>query len=100
MSDADEQPVRAEPSPTVVRQHAYGVRRQFRAFCRMRPRQIATLLSRAFADWSADGTARLGAALAYFTLFSVAPVLIVVTGVADTSGLKVSHGATNLALVI
>jgi membrane protein len=48
----------------------------------MRPRQIASLLSRAYADWSSDGAARLGAALAYFTLFSVAPVLIVVTGVA------------------
>ena len=40
------------------------------------------LLSRAYADWSSDGAARLGAALAYFTLFSVAPILIVVTGVA------------------
>ena len=39
------------------------------------------LLTRAYADWSSDGAARLGAALAYFTLFSVAPVLIVVTGV-------------------
>jgi membrane protein len=43
---------------------------------------MASLLSRAYADWSSDGAARLGAALAYFTLFSVAPVLIVVTGVA------------------
>jgi membrane protein len=47
----------------------------------MRPRQIGALLTRAYADWSSDGAARLGAALAYFTLFSVAPVLIVVTGV-------------------
>jgi membrane protein len=48
----------------------------------MRPSQIASLLSRAYSDWSSDGATRLGAALAYFTLFSVAPVLIVVTGVA------------------
>jgi len=48
----------------------------------MRPRQIASLLSQAYSDWSSDGAARLGAALAYFTLFSVAPILIVVTGVA------------------
>jgi membrane protein len=56
----------------------------------MRPRQIATLLTRAYADWSSDGAARLGAALAYFTLFSVAPVLIVVTGVV---GLFIGHAA-------
>jgi membrane protein len=47
----------------------------------MRPRQIAALLMKAYTDWSTDGAARLGAALAYFTLFSVAPVLIVITGV-------------------
>ena len=83
MSDSDtESPVDGEPSPAVARQRAYGVRRQFDALCAMRPRQIASLLSRAYADWSSDGAARLGAALAYFTLFSVAPVLIVVTGVA------------------
>jgi membrane protein len=48
----------------------------------MRLRQIGALLARAYADWSTDGAARLGAALAYFTLFSISPVLIVVTGVA------------------
>jgi membrane protein len=56
----------------------------------MRPRQIGALLTKAYADWSTDGAARLGAALAYFTLFSVAPVLIVVTGVV---GLFVGHAA-------
>lgn len=84
MSDSDtgERPIDGEPSPTVARQRAFGVRRQFHALCAMRPRQIASLLSRAYADWSSDGAARLGASLAYFTLFSVAPTLIVVTGVA------------------
>ena len=41
-----------------------------------------SLLSRAYEDWSSDGVARLGGCAAYFTLFSVAPVLVVVTGVA------------------
>jgi membrane protein len=82
MSDAVEGQIRAESSPAVARQRAYGVRRQFLVLCAMPPRQMASLLSRAFADWSSDGAERLGAALAYFTLFSVAPVLIVVTGVA------------------
>ena len=82
MLDADERSVHGESSPEVERQRAYGLRRQLQALRAMRPRQIASLLSRAYADWSSDGAARLGAALAYFTLFSVAPVLIVVTGVA------------------
>jgi membrane protein len=71
-----------ESSAEVERQRAYGLRRQLQTLCAMRPRQIASLVSRAYADWWSDGAARLGAALAYFTLFSVAPVLIVVTGVA------------------
>ena len=82
MSDADERSVHGQSSPDVERQRAYGLRRQFQAVRAMRARQIAQLLSQAYADWSSDGAARLGAALAYFTLFSVAPILIVVTGVA------------------
>jgi membrane protein len=66
------------------------VYRQLRALRAMRPRQIAALLTKAYDDWFTDGAARLGAALAYFTLFSVAPVLIVVTGVV---GLFIGHAA-------
>jgi membrane protein len=77
-------------SPEVQGQRRYGVTRQLRALCTMRPRQIAAVLTTAYNDWSTDGAARLGAALAYFTLFSVAPVLIVVTGVV---GLFVGHAA-------
>lgn len=69
-------------SPEVERQLAYGLRRQVETLRAMRPGQLASLLSRAYADWSSDGAARLGASLAFFTLFSVAPVLVVVTGVA------------------
>lgn len=78
----DEGSVQEPASPEVERQRTYGVRRELQVLRRMRARQIASLLSRAYADWSSDGATRLGAALAYFTLFSVAPVLIVVTGVA------------------
>jgi membrane protein len=63
-------------------QSNFGVVRQFRAICRMSPRQLSSLLTQAYSDWSADGATRLGAALAYYTLFSIAPVLIVITGVA------------------
>jgi membrane protein len=75
-------PMDKEPSASEVDgQRAYGLRRQFHALCALRSREIAAVLTTTYTDWSNDGVARLGAALAYFTLFSVAPVLIVVTGV-------------------
>ena len=41
----------------------------------------ATLLIAAYSDWSADNATRLGAASVIYTLFSIAPLLIVVTGI-------------------
>ena len=46
-----------------------------------RPRFVATL-KWAVRKWSEDKASRLGAALAYYTLFSVAPLLIVAIGIA------------------
>ena len=40
------------------------------------------LIRHAFRDWQADSAPRLGAALSYYTLFSLAPLLIVAIGVA------------------
>src|SRR5687768_10847228 len=68
-------------SPEVKAQRRFSVWHQFRAICRMKPGRLATLLVRAYSDWSADGATRLGAALAYYTLFSIAPLLVVITGV-------------------
>jgi membrane protein len=48
----------------------------------MDPRKLGALLMQTYSDWSADGATRLGAALAYYTLFSIAPVLIVIIGIA------------------
>src|SRR5688572_7564236 len=82
MGDAPDTSIHGDMATSVQRQDRYGIGRELRALCAMRPHQIASLLSRAYSDWSSDGAAQLGAALAYFTLFSVAPILIVVTGVA------------------
>jgi membrane protein len=41
-----------------------------------------SLLRQAFADWNQDNAGRLGAALSYYTLFSLAPLLIVAIAVA------------------
>jgi len=72
----------APESPAVEAQRRFSIRHQFLAICRMHPARLARLLVRTYSDWSEDGATRLGAALAYYTLFSIAPVLIVITGVA------------------
>jgi len=54
-----------------------------------------SVLMQAYFDWSADGATRLGAALAYYTLFSIAPVLIVLTGIA---GIFVGQAAARTEL--
>ncbi|MCJ7755850.1 MAG: hypothetical protein MUP13_14915, partial [Thermoanaerobaculales bacterium] len=45
-------------------------------------KRFVTTLKRAVRKWSDDKASRLGAALAYYTLFSVAPLLIVAIGIA------------------
>jgi hypothetical protein len=62
-------------------QREFGIFRQFARFCALGPRRIGTLLYDAFNEWSADNAARLGAALSYYTLFSIAPILVVTVGI-------------------
>jgi membrane protein len=73
--------VSAAELPEVAAQRRFSIWHQFRAIRRMNPARLGALLVRTYADWSADGATRLGAALSYYTLFSIAPVLIVITGV-------------------
>ena len=40
------------------------------------------LLKTTFEEWNADNAARLAAALAYYTIFSAAPLLVIVVAVA------------------
>ena len=81
MVNEEGQPVQPEAG-AVERQRANGLFHHVRLLRALRFQQLGSLLWRAYSDWSSDGAARLGAALAYFTLFSVGPMLIVVTGVA------------------
>jgi membrane protein len=68
--------------PAARDQRRFGAWGQLLVLFRLKPREIGSLLVRAYNDWSADGASRLGAALAYYTLFSIAPILVVVTGIA------------------
>ena len=40
------------------------------------PRRLWPLIKEAAADWSHDKAPRLGAALAYYTVFSIVPLLV------------------------
>lgn len=42
-----------------------------------------SLLRQTFSEWSEDGAPRLGAALAYYSVFSIGPVLLIAIGVAS-----------------
>lgn len=48
----------------------------------MNPRVIVRLLKETFKEWQEDKTSRLAAALAYYTVFSLAPLVIIAIAVA------------------
>lgn len=69
------------PQAPIASAAAYSVLTQLRTLLRLGPRELARLLFDAYGEWSSDNAGRLGAALAYYTLFSLAPVLIIVSAV-------------------
>src|SRR5262245_42048022 len=73
--------VNSHLSRAVQAQRRFSLGHQLRSIFRMHPKRFVDIVMRTYSDWSTDGATRLGAAVAYYTLFSVAPVLIVVTGV-------------------
>src|SRR5262252_6142316 len=66
-----------QPDP----QQAFDVARQVRRLRALQPRQMGSLLLDTFNEWSADNAGHLGAALAYYALFSITPILVVVMGI-------------------
>jgi membrane protein len=49
----------------------------------MSPKAIFELVRDTFKDWSEDKAARLGASLAYYTIFSIGPLLVIVIAIAS-----------------
>jgi membrane protein len=49
---------------------------------RVAPRDILGMVKEAFKDWNEDNAPRLGAALSYYTIFSIAPLLLISIAVA------------------
>jgi membrane protein len=59
----------------------------------LRFKEIAALIQRSVTEWNADNAPRLGAALAFYTLLSLAPLLVVIVGVAALAfGRKAAGG--------
>jgi membrane protein len=59
----------------------------------MKPRQVFELIKETFNEWSKDGAQTMGAALAYYAVFSIAPMLIIAIGIcAAIFGEKAAQG--------
>src|SRR5258707_1933082 len=58
-----------------------------------RPRAISALLKTAYLECSKDKAPRMGAALAYYTIFSLAPLLIIAVAIAGLAfGMQAAQG--------
>src|ERR1700694_2486407 len=60
----------------------------------LRPKTLLSLLKTAYSEWSTHNVPRMSAALAYYTIFSLAPVLIIAIAIAGMAfGEKAAQGA-------
>ena len=58
-------------------------------------RTARSLTSQTYAEWAKDKVPRLGAALAYYTAFSLAPLLLIAISIAGlVLGREAAHGFT------
>jgi hypothetical protein len=57
-------------------------RRIMKFHASMHPRQLLPLLKQAASDWVDDGAMRLSSSLAYYAIFSLAPLLVIVISMA------------------
>jgi membrane protein len=75
--------------PSAIRE----VVQRIQQFLRLRRSEIGALLKETAKAWIDDNAPRLGASLAFYTLLSLAPILIVVVAIAALAfGQKAAHG--------
>jgi membrane protein len=72
----------AEKSTDAEPETSHEVLRHLKLFSRLHLKEIGDLLSETIDEWSNDNAQRLGASLAFFTLLSLAPLVVVVVAVA------------------
>ena len=56
----------------------------------IRIKPILKLFKEAFREWQQDKASLLAAALAYYTVFSVTPLLVIAIALASTAGLAIA----------
>ena len=83
-----EPPKVLEPGGTEVATAAGGARRYRKPLSSFRWRDIVCILGASFDEWNKHKAPRLGASLAFYTLLSIAPLLLVVVSVV---GLVLGH---------
>src|SRR5580704_17837814 len=66
----------------------HDVARHFRQFCWLRPQELLGLLKETVSEWSDDNVPRLGASLAFYTLLSMASLLVAVVAIAAIAYVK------------
>jgi membrane protein len=67
-----------EAQPSVV----HEILRSVREFCSLRLKELLGLFKETVSEWVSDRAPRLGASLAFYTLLSLAPLLVVIVAVA------------------
>ena len=85
-----------EPSGTEVQTSAGGARRYRKPLRSFRWCDIQALLGESFSEWTRHKAPRLGASLAFYTLLSIAPLLLLAVSVA---GMVFGHKAAESDLV-
>jgi membrane protein len=87
--------VNVEPGPVSASENERRLQIQARRGVRLffRPKAISGLLKAAYLEWSNDKAPRMGAALAYYTIFSLAPLLIIAVAIAGLAfGVQAAQG--------
>src|SRR6266568_3226193 len=85
-----------EPGGTEVTTAAGGARRYHKPLKSFRWQDIRSILITSFGEWSKHKAPRLGASLAFYTLLSLAPLLLVLVSVV---GLVLGHQAAETDII-
>src|SRR5260370_14570999 len=85
-----------EPGGTEVTTAAGGARRYRKAIKSFRWRDIQSIFTASFGEWSKHKAPRLGASLAFYTLLSLAPLLLVLVSVV---GVVLGHQAAETDII-
>ncbi len=81
MADDQKQDIIYEPYGTEGATKAGGVRRYRKPLLRFRWRDILRLLTDSFTEWNRQNATRLGASLAFYSLLSLAPLLLLTVSI-------------------